>query len=153
MHFQANVIILRENSIFVPVPTELVIAAVFRIQMWFRDMVRQRVLRERLQMFLRKKQELLTRIIRIQRAIRRFLGAKRFSICEPLTTSPMFLFSFTETHYSNRAGVIQAWWKCRRSTKLRGRSDGSATEPRSPSVVSKKSEFIMDPRLLVSRDC
>ena len=153
MHFQWAAIILRENSIFVPVPTIVVISAVLRIQMWFRDMLRQRVCRERLQMFLRKKQELLTRILRIQRATRKFLVAKRFSKCESsLTPSPMLLFSFPETH-SNWARVIQAWWKSRRSTKLRGRSDSGSTEPRGSSIVSNKSEFSMDPRVLVSRDC
>lgn len=152
MHFKWAVIILREYSIFVPVPTGAVISAVLRIQMWFRDAVRQRVCRERLQMFLWKKQELLTRILRIQRATRKFLVAKRFSDCETLTPSRMLVFSFAEED-SNVARVIQAWWKTRRSTKLRGRSDNVTTEPRLSSVVSRKTEFSMDPRLLVSRDC
>jgi hypothetical protein len=84
--------ILREESIFVPVPTEPVVNACVLIQRCYR----QHLLRERLfaslGSFLRRSRELVRRVTTIQRAYRRFClseGAVRFPVPQAPPSSPV----------------------------------------------------------------
>jgi hypothetical protein len=111
--------ILREESIFIPIPTVQVIEAVLLIQRWYRGVVRRDQLTQSFHSFLRKTRELVRRVVIIQTAFRRYLRSRRQISTPkvPRAPPPSLAGSPRIPDQGHAAITIQTWWRSCRSKR------------------------------------
>jgi hypothetical protein len=112
--------ILREESIFIPLPTPKVVDAVVLIQRWYRGVLKRTELTQSFHSFLRRTRELVRRVVIIQSAFRRYIATrKRVSTPKvPRAPPPSLAGSPRIPERDCAAATIQSWWRLHKTQSV-----------------------------------
>ena len=139
--------ILSEESIFVPVPTDALITQVVRIQRWVRYLSQRAQDRLHILEFLEKKRRLERYVVSIQRAVRTHLKKTRLLRSPYLPPAPPpSVDELPVKDYSDQVRRIQRWWRTQILARHAVEQDCSAM-----SLISKSGTHSSDYNYLLSR--